>query len=266
MLKGFDMVNFQTYLDDFKKEIENEYKQRGMATAIAEYFHEDLKKTPIILPKLDGPPMASTVAPGGRITPIKASYRNVKPKNAGFILALKDWADEPDRYYMHMLVRQLGAHLAEREYAIIVEGMVSCAGNNIRAKKKGELSKQDIKEAQNWVASQGAYADSVIMHLTQKMKFWRNKELLDPGRIPQSCVPQEKRGPYYAGWLDAVNVYWNRFAKDFAVVFSRREIITASTTLEVRFDNMTRPKQLILKKLCVAAPMFDQAVAKILLQ
>jgi hypothetical protein len=63
--------------------------------------------------------------------------------------------------------------------------------------------------------------------------------------------------------IDAINVYWANFIKDFALVFNRGEIISASTPLKIRFDNIKYPKQVIGEKLCVSAPMLDQAVVKI---
>jgi len=37
----------------------------------------------------------------------------------------------------------------------------------------------------------------------------------------------------------------------------------ASTSLEIKFDDMNTPKQLIMHKMCVAAPMSDESAVKI---
>ena len=97
------------------------------------------------------------------------------------------------------------------------------------------------------------------MHFEQKGEFIKNNELSYPD---ERVVPQEKRGAYYAGGIGAVNVYWTRFTKDYAVVFSGRDIVFERTPLSAEFDNMTHPTKLILVKWCAAAPMFDQAVVK----
>jgi len=257
------MTSFEEYLEEFKKEIEKGYKERTMATALAEYIHDRPDKTLIKFYKLDGPLKASGLSTGGQLTAINVTSRSVQPLNAGFTLDLKDWADDPERTYMEMLMHQLGCDLAEREYYIIVNGMLNCVGNTINSAQKGKLSKGDISQAHNWIGAQGVYADSVIMHIDQKVEFEKSGELFYPDKIPLGCVPQEKRGAYYAGWIGAVNVYWNRFTKDYAVVFSGREIVFERAPLKVEFDNMTHPTMLILTKWCAAAPLFDQAVVKI---
>jgi len=254
------MKTFQEWLKDFKKEIEKGYENTTMATALSEYVHKDLAKAPTSLPKLEGPPRASVLREGEPIITIKATLRSVKPLNAGFIYDLKDWSANPEGYGMDMLMNQLGKCLADREYEIIVNGMLTCAGSTVAAKQKGQLSKDDIREAQNCAES---YADSVIISHLQEIEFWKKGQIFEPMRIPLSFVPKERRGYYFTGMIDSVNVYWASFIKDFALVFSRREMIFTSTPLEVKFDDINNPKQLILLKLCASAPMFDQAVVKI---
>jgi hypothetical protein len=129
---------------------------------------------------------------------ITATCKGVQPLNAGFTLDLKDWADDPERTYVKMLMLQLGYDLAEREYNIMDNGMINCAGTTINAAQKGKLSQGDIIQTQNWIAEQGANPDSFIMHINQKVEFEKNGELLYSNKIPLGCVPQEKRGVHCA--------------------------------------------------------------------
>jgi hypothetical protein len=253
---------FREWFEDFKKEIEKGYENTTMATVLSGYIYKDRDKVPTTLTKLDSPPRAFGLHEGESLSSIttNVTHRSVKPKEAGFILDLKGWSDNPDEYGMDMLMNELGKQLADREYAIIVDGLKSCAGYTVNARQKGQLSKDDIREAQSHTEH---YGDSVIMNHQQEMEFWKNGEISEPIRIPESFVPKERRGYYYSGMIGAVNVYWASFIKDFALVFDRGEMMFASTRLEIEFDNMDNPKQLILHKTCVAAPMFDQAVVKI---
>jgi len=121
--------------------------------------------------------------------------------------------------------------------------MKNCAGDTVKPKQKGQLSIDDIREAQSHAEN---YADSVIMNHQQKAEFLKNGQIFEPIRIPLSFVPEERRGYYYFGMIGAVNVYWASFIKDFALVFDRGEIIFASTPLEIAFGDINSPKQLIL--------------------
>jgi hypothetical protein len=254
------MKTYQEWLEDFKKEMQKGYENTTMATALSEYVHKDCDKAPTTLPKLDGPMRASVLHEGEPIVETKMTHRSVKPLDAGFTQDLGDWSNNPEGYGMEMFMNQLGRHLANREYAIIVDGMKNCAGTIVKSKQRGQLSKDDIREAQSHAED---YADSVIMNHQQETEFLKNGEIFEPIRILESWVPRERRGYYYSGMIGAVNVYWASFIKDFALVFDRGEMIFASMPLTMRFDNMDHPKQLILEKLCVSAPMFDQAVVKL---
>jgi hypothetical protein len=252
-----EQKTFQQWLEEFEKEIRKGYENAAMVIALSEHVWGDRDKAPTTLLKLDSPPTKST---GGQFVTIEATLRNVKPLDAGIAQNLGDWSAHPEDHYMGMLMNQLGKYVADKEYEIIVEGLKNYAGKTIKSKQKGQLSKDDIREAQSFTVR---YADSVIMNHQQMNEFLINGQIFEPLRIPESFVPKERRGYYYSGMISAVNVYWASFVKDFALVFDRGEIIFANTPLKIAFDNMESPKRLILHKMCVAAPMFDQAVVKI---
>jgi hypothetical protein len=249
---------FEQWLEEFKKEIKKGYEKATMVMALSEHVYKD--KVFTALPKYDTPLRASIVHEGEQLVPVRASLRTVNPLDAGFIQDLGDWSDNPEGYGMDMFMNDLGKLVADREYAIIAFSMKNCAGNTFKSEKGGHLSKDDIRKAQSLAEG---YADSVIMNHQEKVEFLKNGQILDPNRIPESFVPKERRGYYYSGMIGAVNVYWASFIEDFALVFNREEIISASAPLKIRFDDIRHPKQLIGEKLCVSAPMLDQAVVKI---
>jgi hypothetical protein len=248
--------SFQQWLEEFKTEIKKGYENATMATALSEHAHKELDKEPTTLPKIEREPRTLMGFEGVQMVEMKFTFRNVKPLDAGFVLNLGEWSKNPEGMDMDMFMNDLGKDVAMREYEIIVNGMKNCTGttNTIKAKQKGKLSIDDIREAQSHTEG---YADSVIMNHQQEAEF------LISGQIRFSFVPKERRGYKYCGMIGDVKVYGANFTKDFALVFDRSEIIFASTPLEIAFDNMDNPKQLILHKMCVAAPMSDQAVAKI---
>jgi hypothetical protein len=247
--KMSEKKTFQQWLEDFKKEVEKGYEETTMVTALCEYIHKDCKEAPTTMLKVE------REYQNQQMVLLKGTLRNVKPLDAGFVQPLGDWYKNPEGWGMDMFMHELGRDIAEREYAIIVKGMESYAGTTIKAREKGQLSVDDIREAESHAKE---YADSVIMNLQQMKAF------LIKGQISTlSFLPEEKHGYHYSGMIGGLNVFWTNSIKDLALVFSRREMNFASTPLEIAFEDMESPKQLILHKMCVAAPIFDQAVVKI---
>jgi len=240
---------FQQWLEDFKKDIGKGYEETTMVTALCEHIHKDCKEAPTTLLKVE------REYKNHQIVLVKGTLRNVKPLDAGFVQSLGDWHRNPEGWGMDMFMHELGRDVAENEYAIIIKGMESCAETTVNVKQKGQLSVDDIREAQNRAKE---YADSVIMNLQQMTAFLIKEQI-----STLSFLPEEKRGYHYSGTIGGLNVFWTNSVKDFALVFSRKEMNFASTPLEITFDDMNSPKQLILRKMCVAAPMFDQTVVRI---
>jgi hypothetical protein len=255
------MKTFAEYLEEFRKEIEKGYHATKMVSALCGHVYEDREKVPTGFLMYDGPPTASNYAGDISLITLNAKLRNVKTFNAGLVVDMKDWADDPEQTAIETIMGQFGKDVSDNEYWVIANAMITYAGYEVAAKKKEELSKQDIIDAQNNVL--GTYADCVIMSPLQKAKFLNEGQMLDPWSIPRGFIPEERRGYYYSGMLGGVNVYVASFAKNYALVFSRDEMIFQSEPLKVSFDNINHPKQLILRKMCASAPMYDNAVAKI---
>lgn len=249
---------FENWLEKFKDDIKKGYSTVTMAHAICGYVHDNLDKEPTILMRLDGPVVASFGEQPFVVNQFK--MRNVKAVNAGGTVDLGRWSDNPDGYGMDLFMYEIGRDVAIREYSIITDGMTKCVGKAINSKTKGQLSKDDIVNAQSQAKQ---YADSVIMNIQPMSDFLIKGQIFEPSRIPESFVPKERRGHYYSGMIGAVNVYWTNSFKDYALVFDREAMIFESTRLQIQFDDLKNPKQLILYKMCVAAPLYDQAVVKI---
>jgi hypothetical protein len=254
------MKTFEEWLEEFKKEIEDGYKDRAMSEALSEHVSE-VDKPPHTFLKWEEAPAEAEV--NLRMVRVNLSVRSVNPTNVGFSVDLEDWADDPENTFMGMLMHQCGEILAEKEYKAIVEDMNKFMSCTLNAKQKGILSKEDIAEAIKLINEQGDYADSVVLPLNQKTEFLKRGELLDASQFRLRWIQQERRPVYYAGMLGATNVYWARFLKDFALAFFRGNIYFKSTSLKTTFDNMSSPRYLMMEKWCASAPRFDRAIVKI---
>lgn len=254
------MKTFTEWLQEFRKKIDEGYERSRMDRALARDA-EQVDRPVRALPKLDEPIKLYSVPPGGKLPPpISFGFRTVEPKNVGFFCDLKDWADDPREI---ILMWRLGEFLAEREYFWIVKSLLENAGHTTEVETKGTLTKSDIQKAREKISESGLFGDRLVIPREYVLKWWKEKQLWEAHRIPTGYVPEEQRGRYFWGWIDGFNVYSARFLKDVAVLFDRNEIIIRNTLHTVSFDNMNRPKKLIIEKWCSSAPIIDDAITKI---
>ena len=262
------MKTYEEWFEEFKAKIEEGYGIHRMDKRLAGFAYE-AEKPAKTLWKYDHPITAHTMPRGQRMHMIimpTPTYRTVKPLQVGVRIDLSKWDFETPVVGLDSYMFGCGSNVAEREYWAIVKGISDNAGKTMETKKKGELSKLDIKEAQAWIGQNGrAYADTVVMPLQQKRELLKKGELWLPHKIPNGYVPEKDRGPYFAGKIDGANVYWMRFIKDFALVCAKRENIVSNTPLKVYYDNPKRPSQLTIDKRCSSAPILEQAVVKVTL-
>ena len=257
------MKSNKEWLEEFQKEINEGYERNRMDRVLARNAQQE-NKAPKKLPMFDEPIRAYGIPPGGKLPPpVALKLRDVEPKNCGFFCDLKDWAYDPQQYYMSSLMIRLGEILAEREYFWIVKSLLENAGHMLKIETKGELTKADVLRAREKIGEWELFADTLVMPREHVLKLWKEKQLWEAHRIQTGYVPEEQRGPHFWGWLDGFNVYSARFLKNEAVLFNRAEIIVRNTPQVVSFDDIDRPQKLIIEKRCSSAPIIDLAVAKI---
>ena len=260
------MKTYEEWLEEFRTKIKEGYETHRMDKRLAGYTYE-VDKPAKRLWKYDEPIRAQSMPEGGTIITMPTpKIREVKPYQVGYKLNIRKWTEDPVRVVgMDNFMYRIGVNVAEREVWVMAKGMSDNAEHVIEAEKKGELSKNDIKKARDWISSQGMYADTIIMHSKQRWRFLRNGELWESYRIPTGYVPERDRGPYYAGKIDGANVYSTLMIKDFALVYRKKEILVKNTQLKIDYDNPKRPSTLIVNKWCSSAPIIEQAVVKIVL-
>jgi hypothetical protein len=254
------MKSVDELLGELKAEIDKGYQATTMVNALAGRVYLYLDKLPQTLLKINRLPI---IEPYGELSKnsVNATLRDVEPSDIGFIVNLNGLLDDADAYLVTSVWQQLGKQLADKEYQVIINGALGYAGTTINSKQNGELSKEDVNEAQGKI--QDAYGDCLIISPKQHGDFLKKNLILPPTRLPTEFVPEIQRGYYYVGMMNGANVYVSSFLKDIAVVFSRNEMTFASTKLKVTFDRTIFPKQLILRKSCVSAPLFDGSVCRI---
>jgi len=259
------MKTYEELLEEFKAKIEEGYETSRMDKRLIE-FADESEKPVRTLWKYDHPPTPQAMHGATVIMMPTPRFRPVKPLQRGIRIDLSKWDIETHMVVLDSYMYRKGSEVAEREYWAIVKGISDNAGNTVKAKKKGELSVPDIKEAQSWIGQNARnYADTVVMPLEQKTGLLKKGKVWLPNKIPTGYVPEEDRGPYFAGMIDGARVYWMRFIKDFALVYAKCETIMRNTPLNVYYDKPKRPSQLTIEKWCAAAPILEQAVVKITL-
>ena len=261
------MKTYDEWLEAFTTKIKEGYETHRMDKRLAGYAYE-VEKPATTLWKYDHP-IKAKIMPAGQEMHLIAmptlKLRTVEPFQVGIRVDLSKWDIEATVFWDSFMYRR-GSDVAEREYWVIMKGMSDNAGTIMKAKKKGELSKLDMKDAQAWIGQNGGeYADTIVVPLEQATELLKKGELWSPHKIPTGYVPEKDRGPYFDGKMGGVNVYWTRFMKDFALIYCKRKITVSNTPLKAYYDKPKRPSCLIIEKWCSSAPILDQAVVKITL-
>lgn len=263
------MKTYAEWLEEFRTKIRAEYERCRMDKQLAKYIYE-VEKPATVLPKGSGPIGAQIIREGAPSPePYVISSQVVTPKDVGFTVNLKDWSEKKEYTYIDTLLASLGRDIATREGFVILRAMFEKAGHSREVKTKGQLTKEDIKEAKDWIRKQGWYADTSVIHPEQEAQFLIRREILEPtlltGYAPFGFASEEERGPNYAGWLNGLNVYWTPLVKGLAFVYRKSEIIVMKTPLNIDFDNLDKPSKLIIKRYCSSAPVDERGVVKITL-
>jgi len=259
------MKTYVEWLEDFRKKIYEGYEKHRMDKRLAGHVCE-VKKPARKLLKLSGPVMVYGVPESGELPPsVVVGTQDVTPSNVGFPIDMRDWAEDPSRRNMDTFMTKKGKEVAENETRVIIKGMIDNVGYSFNAERKGELSKTDIRKAEDWLKEREVHPDTIIVDVKQGFEFLRRGEVLEAARIPSSYMPEEQRGPYFLGLLGGLKVYCIQFDERLAIVYRKNDIIVKNTPLKIYFDNLDRPSKLILEKWCSSAPIIDEGVVKITL-
>jgi len=261
------MKTYEEWLEEFTKKIKENYEYHRLDKQLAGYVYE-VPKPATVLPRGSGPRGAFGIGEGEPLPePYLISTQDVTPRNIGFSLDLKDWAEEKEFTYMDTLLSDLARNLSNRGGYTILRAMYEKAGFTMKAETEGKLTKTDIAKAEHWIGNQGSYADTLVIHPEQQAEFIIKNEIWHKSRIPIGFIREEQREqPHYAGMLNGIDVYWTPLVKGLAFVYRKNEIIVLNTPLKIDFDNMTRPKSLIIEQYCSSAAVDPRGVAKITLK
>lgn len=195
--------------------------------------------------------------------PSMPTRQQVEPMDISFTVDISEWVDET--FAWDTLSMYVTEEIADREIFVILKGMFDKVGHSVSAQTAGKLTKNEIDQAKNWIRSQGNYHDTLVMSPKQESQFWRSGEVWEASRIPTGYVPEKDRGPNYLGKIAGLNTYVTFVAQGIAIVYRKGEIIFTKTPLEINFDDMQRPRNLVIKRRCSSAPVDEKAVVKIAL-
>lgn len=254
-----NMKTLNEWISIFKTEINEGYEINRMDKQLAEYTEEVENPTRQLL-KLDEPIKEEKLSNGTtKIVIPTLKTREVEPFNAGYMIDLSKWLYNPEGYGIENYMRTIGINVALKEIRGIIKGISENTSRIIQAEQKGELSKEDLQKARDMALTE-RYADTILIPSKQRWRFLRRKELWEPHLIPTTYVPEKFRGPYYAGNINDVRVYENP-VNDFALVFSRKEIMIKNTHLKIEY--IKRENTLAINKWCSAAPIREETVVRI---
>jgi len=251
------------WLDNFTSNIEEGYKENRMDQILSGHCYE-VDKPQNRTMKYSGPMIVQMVREGEplRVT-TTVSSREVTPYNVGYIVDLREWAQDPDRRVgMDTYMRDIGSSVAEREYYVIVKGLCDYSAHSINSERSGELSKKDIQEALKYPGSEDIFVDTLIINRNFIDDFRKREELWEAWNVPTGYLPESQRGKFFSGMINGLRTYSKRFLEDKVVIFRKNDVMTYTTLIKVSFDREP-PTQIIVEKWCSSAPIVDQSVVTI---
>lgn len=218
------------------------------------------KEPPTSIYKIGGAPITVSNAETEGLITIDNTSRQVKPFNLGIIWNLgRDYFENNQSYAPYMMT-EIAKDFVEREYYAICKGLETYAKIVSPAKQKGNLSMDDIWNADIALSHKGANPDIIIMPMKQRTNLQLQNSIIGYWDMKD----KSKVRLHYAGSIARmIEVYWARFLVDSALMTDKDEVLIQKTPLEFSFDSMENPTRIVLKEWLVCAPTFDEAVAKI---
>lgn len=255
------MRTYSEWLNEFREKIIAGYDRYRIDKEIAGWVKE-VSKPQTVLPKGSGKPfLLQRVGPHGELPePYTYSTQVVTPYQIGLSCNLPEgWADEPERYIMDALMDEMGRHLASGEACVILSGLLEKADTEIKPRKQGEVTKDDILRAAEAVKQKGFLPDAVVLDPIRVEELLLKGELVEAWRLRGL----KKETPHYAGMVAGLDVYWTPVAGNNVFVYDKSYVIVARTQISVKFDNIEQPTKLIVDCWCSSAPVDPRAVARI---
>ena len=253
------LSDYVKYLADFKRQIEDGYGRHAYLKNLVFAVHTVSDPTSIF-PQGNGPTAARVGEGEAQPETYKVSTRAVTPYDIGFRVEVRDWAKAPMTVYMGTLMELMATRIAENEVLVLAEGLSKAAGRQFQATNALRLSKVDLRNAIQWIGSNGFQPNRVLVSPDLEAQLMLKDEIIEKWHFPSSMADW---GNHHSGKIDGLDLFWNYSLKGRAVVFESFNVSFAKTDFKVAFDDVQNPTQLIIQCWCSCAPLDERSVAVI---
>jgi hypothetical protein len=178
------------------------------------------------------------------ITKTKESF------NIEFALAMDKWVfdESKNNPIFNVVLAEVGRELAKRRNSEFFKALDNTAGHKVESEKEGELTKQAILQAVDYIKEAGFTPNTVVIPPNQESNFKKIKE--------------ENKS------IDALNnlaVHYIPNPENLVYLFDKNQILMASTILQASFRNPydPEPKQVTLQQKIKCSPINSKALVKI---
>ena len=253
------MSDYVRYLADFRKQIEDGYSRHAYLNNLVFSVHT-ISEPASIFPQGYGP--TGTKIEGEPLPePYAVSTRAVTPYDIGFRIQVRDWAKSPEGILMGTLMELIATKIAENEVLVLVEGLTKTAGKQFQATNALRLSKADLRNAIQWIGSNGFQPNRVLVSPDLESQLMLKNEIIEKWHFPSSMADW---GNHHSGKVDGLDLFWDYSLKGRAIVYESYNVTFAKTDFKVTFDDVQNPTQLIIQCWCSCAPLDERSVAIII--
>jgi len=252
------LPDYVKYLADFKRQIEDGYGRHAYLKNLVFAVHS-VPDPASIFPQGNGPTGART-GEGAQPESYKVSTRAVTPYDIGFRVEVRDWARAPETVHMGTLMELIATRIAENEVLVLAEGLTKAAGKQFQATNALRLSKVDLRNAIQWIGSNGFQPDRVLISPDLEAQLTLKDEIIEKWHFPSSMADW---GNHHSGKIDGLDLFWNYSLKGRVVVYESFNVSFAKTDFKVSFDDVQNPTQVIIQCWCSCAPLDERSVAVI---
>jgi len=252
------LPDYVKYLADFKRQIEDGYGRHAYLKNLVFAVHS-VPDPASIFPQGNGP-TGTRIDEVAQPEAYKVSTRAVTPYDIGFRVEVRDWARAPETVHMGTLMELIATRIAENEVLVLAEGLTKAAGKQFQATNALRLSKVDLRNAIQWIGSNGFQPDRVLISPDLEAQLTLKDEIIEKWHFPSSMADW---GNHHSGKIDGLDLFWNYSLKGRVVVYESFNVSFAKTDFKVSFDDVQNPTQVIIQCWCSCAPLDERSVAVI---
>jgi hypothetical protein len=256
------MKSFEDWLGEFRIKINQSIQRCRFDEDLVEHIFEEEKFSNYIFRK-SGPDKQKSL-PGGGIMIIFSPLitERVDPEMIRIKADLGRWADDPEDQIIDACLEDLGRSIVTREVTTLINELLK--GSKEFGTGTGKISKPDVRKAVDWIHQNalGSYVhpNTLVVHPNLEAEFEERGDIIGAYRLPKGFF----NGVHFSGIINGLNVFSVPcIPPNTILIYDKHEIYLRRTKVRVDFDNIKRPRYLLIEEKRKVWPRDSNSLAKV---